>query len=153
MLAWFKKRKPLLPQAVQQAVAQAIAASERRSSGEIRVFVESHCAMVNPIHRCEEVFTQLKMHETKHRNGVLLYIAIKDRQFAIVGDQGIHEKIGGQQYWRTIADQMKQFFAAHQFQEGICYCVEAIGQELAQHYPLEANDNPNELPDEIVFGK
>lgn len=153
MLAWLKKRKPLLPQVVQDAVAQAIAASERMSSGEIRVFVESHCSMVNPIHRCEEVFTQLKMHETKHRNGVLLYIAIKDRQFAIVGDQGIHEKIGGQQYWRTIADQMKPFFAAHQFQEGICYCIEAIGQELALHYPLDANDNPNELPDEIVFGK
>lgn len=153
MFTWFRKRKALLPQAVQNAVAQAIAASERMSTGEIRVFVESHCSMLNPIHRCEEVFTQLNMHETKQRNGVLLYIAIKDKQFAIVGDQGIHEKIGGQAYWSKLAEQMKYYFKEQQFQEGICYCIETIGQELAQHYPLGAHDNPNELPDEIVFGK
>lgn len=153
MLSWFKKKKSLLPATVQAAVVQAIASAERNTSGEIRVFVESHCAMINPIHRCEEIFTQLKMHETIHRNGVLLYIAIKDRQFAIVGDQGIHNQIGGQQYWINLADQLSTYFKANQFQEGICYCVDAIGQQLTKFYPQEGSVNPNELPDEIVFGK
>jgi uncharacterized membrane protein len=153
MLSWFKKKKALLPQEVQDAVVQAIAASEKISSGEIRVFVESHCSMINPIHRCEEIFTQLEMHQTIHRNGVLLYIALKDRQFAIVGDQGIHEQIGGQQYWSKLAVQMKSYFKADQFKEGICYCIHDIGQQLAIYYPQVGSDNPNELPDEIVFGK
>lgn len=153
MLSWFKKKKALLPQEVQDAVVQAIAASEKISTGEIRVFVESHCSMMNPIHRCEEVFIQLNMHQTIQRNGVLLYIAIKDKQFAIVGDKGIHEKIGGQAYWSKLADQMKSYFKANQFKEGICYCIQSIGLELALHYPLGVNENPNELPDEIVFGK
>jgi uncharacterized membrane protein len=153
MLPFFRKNKTLLSQEIQDAVIASIAASEKRSSGEIRVYVESHCKMVNPIDRCEQIFEQLKMHETKERNGVLLYLALKDRQFAIVGDKGINEKVGGNSYWQYIAVQLKEHFKAGNIKEGICYCITEIGESLSKHYPEDGSENINELPDEIVFGK
>lgn len=153
MFSWFRKNKSLLSKEIQEAVVLAIAANEKKSRGEMRVYVESHCNMVNPIDRCEQIFVQLKMHETKERNGVLLYLAIKDRQFAIVGDEGINQKVGGNQYWDYIAMKLKEHFGAGNIKEGICYCIDEIGQSLGKYYPDNGNENMNELPDEIVFGK
>jgi uncharacterized membrane protein len=153
MFSWFRKNKSLLSKEIQDAVVSSIAACEKRSSGEIRVYVESHCKMVNPIHRCEEIFVQLKMHQTKEHNGVLLYLALKDKQFAIVGDIGINQKVGGNEYWEFIAVKLTEYFKAGQIKEGICYCVTEIGQSLSKYYPEDGSANPNELPDEIVFGK
>ena len=153
MFSFFRNNKALLSKEIQDAVVACIASTERRSSGEIRVYVESHCAMVNPIDRCAEIFEQLKMHETKERNGVLLYLAIKDRQFAIVGDKGINEKVGGNAYWNHIAETLKSHFKKGDIKEGICYCIVEIGQCLTKHYPEDGSENINELPDEIVFGK
>jgi uncharacterized membrane protein YgcG len=153
MFSWFRKNKSLLSKEIQDAVVAAIASSEKRSSGEIRVYVESHCNLVNPIDRCEQIFVQMKMHETKERNGVLLYLALQDRQFAIVGDQGINQKVGGNQYWEYIAAQLKEHFKAGNIKEGICYCITEIGQSLAKYFPENGAENINELPDEIVFGK
>jgi uncharacterized membrane protein len=153
MFSWFRKEKSLLSKDIQNAVVATIAASEKRSSGEIRVYVESHCEMVNPIDRCAAIFEQLEMHQTKERNGVLLYLALKDRQFAIVGDNGINQKVGGNEYWESIASKLKQYFKEGKIKEGICYCVAEIGQSLSTYYPEDGSDNINELPDEIVFGK
>ena len=153
MFSWFRKNKSLLSQDIQDAVVATIAASERRSSGEIRVYVESHCAMVNPIDRSAAIFEQINMHQTKERNGVLLYLALKDKQFAIVGDVGINQKVGGNDYWEAIASKLKTYFKSGQIKEGICYCVAEIGTSLAKHYPEDGSDNINELPNEIVFGK
>lgn len=149
----FFKNKPLLPRDVQEAVAAAIAATERLSTGEVRVYVESHCKLVNPIERCEQIFVQLKMHETAERNGVLLYLAIKDKQFAIAGDKGINDKVGGNKYWETKAEKLSSYLSKGYFKEGICSCVEEIGNSLALHFPDRGLENKNELPDEIVFGK
>ena len=145
--------KPLLPKDVQDAVAAAIAATERLSTGEIRVYVESHCSLVNTLERCEQIFVQLMMHETAERNGVLLYLAIKDKQFAIAGDKGINDKVGGNQYWETKAEQLKFYLSKGYYKEGICACVAEIGNSLALHFPDKGLDITNELPDEIVFGK
>ncbi|MES2478378.1 MAG: TPM domain-containing protein [Bacteroidota bacterium] len=153
MFSWFRKNKSLLSKEIQDAVIAAIASSEKRSSGEIRIYVESHCSLVNPIDRCEQIFVQMKMHETKERNGVLLYLALQDRQFAIVGDQGINQKVGGNQYWEYIATQLKEHFKAGNIKEGICYCITEIGQSLTKYFPDNGAENINELPDEIVFGK
>lgn len=152
MFSLFKKKR-LLPEDVQQAVAEAIAAAERLSTGEIRVYVESHCELVDPVKRCEEIFVQLKMHETDQRNGVLLYLAIKDKQFAIAGDKGINDKVGGNKYWEGKAEILKSYLGKGYFKEGICACVAAIGQSLMLHFPDQGLENKNELPDEIVFGK
>lgn len=152
MFSLFRK-KPLLSPEIQKAVAAAIAAAEQKTMGEIRVFVESHCALVDPLARCEEVFVQLNMHQTAERNGVLLYIALKDRQFAIAGDKGINDKVGGNAYWEQHAATLKSYLAKGYVQEAICNCVTAIGASLATHYPLTGGQNTNELPDEIVFGQ
>lgn len=153
MFSWFRKNKSLLSQDIQDAVIAAIAAAEKRSSGEIRVYVESHCAMVNPIDRSAAIFEQLNMHQTKERNGVLLYLALKDKQFAIVGDEGINQKVGGNDYWEFIAAKLKEHFKAGQIKKGICFCVTEIGMSLAKHYPEDGSVQINELPNEIVFGK
>jgi uncharacterized membrane protein len=153
MFSWFRKNKSLLSQDIQDAVIAAIAAAEKRSSGEIRVYVESHCAMVNPIDRSAAIFEQLNMHLTKERNGVLLYLALNDKQFAIVGDEGINQKVGGNDYWEFIATKLKEHFKAGQIKEGICFCVTEIGMSLAKHYPEDDSEQINELPNEIVFGK
>jgi uncharacterized membrane protein len=153
MFSWFRKNKSLLSQDIQDAVIATIAAAEKRSSGEIRVYVESHCAMVNPIDRSAAIFEQLNMHLTKERNGVLLYLALKDKQFAIVGDEGINQKVGGNNYWEFIASKLKEHFKAGQIKEGICFCVTEIGISLAKHYPEDSSAQINELPNEIVFGK
>lgn len=152
MFSLFRKKEPLLSKEIQDAVVACIAATELHSSGEIRVYVESHCSLVDPVKRCEEVFEQLKMHETKERNGVLLYLALNDRQFAIVGDKNINEKIGGNDYWQHIAVNLQAHFRAGKLKEGICYCITEIGLSLSKFYP-QNGDNKNELPDEIVFGK
>lgn len=148
----FFGKKPLLDKQVQEQVAACIADAERGTTGEIRVFVESHCAYVNPLERCAEVFAELGMHQTINRNGVLLYLAMKDKQFAIAGDSGINEKIGGNDYWQKAAHRLRDHLKEGLVAEGICLCVKDIGASLAAYFPHDGTDNPNELPDEIVFG-
>ncbi|MDT2405363.1 TPM domain-containing protein, partial [Enterococcus avium] len=76
------------------AIVAAIKEAEHRTSGEIRIYVEGRCYLVNPVHRAMEIFAELRMDKTAERNAVLLYIAMKDRQLAIYGDAGIHDKVG-----------------------------------------------------------
>lgn len=153
MFSFFNKKKSLLPESVCEAVAAAVKSAEQSTRGEIRVYVESHCPMVNPIDRCEQLFIQLEMHRTKEANGVLIYLALQDRQFAIVGDRGINMLVGGNAYWESRATEMKAALKRGDIQGGICDCVRAVGASLREYFPYIGGDNPNELPDEIVFGK
>ena len=88
-----KKQNWFTPQE-NEAIVNAIRAAEKRTSGEIRMFIESRCSYVDPVDRAIEVFFGLKMDKTEDRNGVVLYIAMKDHQLAVFGDKGIHEKVG-----------------------------------------------------------
>lgn len=142
-----------MSQEICDAVVATIASAETRSSGEIRVYVESHCELVNPILRCEQIFEQLEMHKTAERNGVLLYLALKDKQFGIVGDRGINQKVGGNDYWQQTAEMLKSHLQKGELKEGICAVVAAIGKTLAEHYPESDPNTINELPNEIVFGE
>lgn len=137
----------------QSLIVASIAAAEQSTTGEIRVYVESHCKHDNPIHRSEEVFTLLNMHQTEHRNGVLIYIALKDRKYAIAGDEGINKMVGGNEYWNAAAEQLLGFLRQDKIGLGISHCVTAIGKSLAQYFPDDGVNAKNELPDEIVFGK
>jgi uncharacterized membrane protein len=130
----------------------SIRAAEQRTSGEIRVFVESHCKFVDAIDRAKEIFYQLQMDKTKDRNGTLVYIAVKDRQAAIFGDEGIHEKVG-QKYWEDEITKMLMYFNHDSLAEGICQCVDDIGEALHHYFPYERQTDKNELPDDIVFGR
>jgi uncharacterized membrane protein len=148
---FFKKKKLLSPSEEEQIV-NAIRAAEKYTSGEVRVFVESKCRFVSPVDRAFEVFYGLKMEKTDDHNGVLIYIALKDRQLAIYGDEGIHKKVG-EEYWKNAVQKMLLHFNKENHVQGICEVITTVGQTLAKEFPYEPTDDKNELPDEIVFGK
>lgn len=135
-----------------QRIVTAIRESERLTSGEIRIYVESHCRFVDPVDRAVEIFYGLKMEKTTLRNGVLLYIAVKDHQLAIFGDEGIHQKVGDD-FWREEVKHILSEFNATHFCEGIIQIVTEVGDALKKHFPYNSHTDRNELPDEIVFGK
>ena len=135
----------------EERVVHAIRAAEKRTSGEIRVFVESRCRYVDPVDRAAEIFFALKMENTEDRNGVLIYIAMKDRQLAIFGDEGIHRAVGTEFWNREVAKILREFNAAH-YVDGIIEIIRDIGEVLTEKFPYEREDR-NELPDNIVFGQ
>ncbi len=145
------KKKEFFSEPEKARLVQAIRQAERVTSGEIRLYVESRCAFVNPLDRAAEVFTALGMTKTRLHNGVLLYVALVDKQFAILGDSGIHEKVG-QEFWQSAAAKLRSHFSRTEIVEGLEGCILEIGNSLCQHFPHQAGDE-NELPDDIVFGK
>lgn len=136
----------------QEMIQAAIADAEKRTSGEVRVYVESHCEYVNALDRAAELFHHLKMNETAQKNGVLVYIAMKDRQLAIYGDEAIHNK-AGQDFWNAEVKKMLTSFNKSNYAEGITQIVKEIGEVLSDYFPYNEAIDKNELPDEIVFGK
>jgi uncharacterized membrane protein len=152
MLGLFK-RKPVnyFSEEEKQLVTHAIEKAEHQTSGEVRVFIESHCKPANPVLRAKEVFQQLKMFATAERNGVLVYVAMKDKKLAVYGDEGIHTKVGDA-FWETEVAKMLQHFNKTNYAEGIAGIIHEIGVALATHFPYDEKGDTNELPDDIVFG-
>lgn len=148
----FFNKKRLLSVADEELVVNAIRAAEKYTSGEVRVYVESHCRFVDPVDRAIEVFYGLKMEQTDEHNGVLVYVALKDKQLAVYGDEGIHAKVG-KEFWQNAVKEMLQHFNKDNYVAGICETITTIGATLHKEFPYEPNDDKNELPDEIVFGK
>lgn len=149
----FSKPAPLLPQAVQDQVVAAIRTAEAGTTGELRVYVEKHCTYMDPLDRAREVFFELGMEKTERRNAVLVYIAIKDHQFAIFGDSEIYIKAGGPVFWEAAAGVLLRYLREGKTGDGLAACIEALGNALATHFPYDPAVPKNELPDEIVFGK
>ena len=152
MFSFLRKKKEFFTSAEKQQINGAILQAEHRTSGEVRVFVESKCSYVNAIDRAEEVFYHLAMQRTEQRNAVLVYIAMKDRQLAVFGDEGIHQKVGNQ-YWKEKVEGMITHFSRNNFSGAIVQTVKDIGEALHLHFPYDEHIDKNELPDEIVFGK
>ena len=148
----FRKKKEFFNADEKGRIVEAIHLAEHRTSGEIRVFVESHCSYMDAIDRATEVFFKLKMEKTIDRNGVLLYIAMKDHQLAVFGDESIHKKVGNE-YWNREVQKMISNFNDKNYAEGIREVVLDIGEALKNHFPFDKDTDKNELPDEIVFGK
>lgn len=146
-----RKKQHLTP-AQQEQLVKAIQASEKKTSGEIRVYIESKNYLVNPLERAAEVFFQLNMHHTRQRNGVLIYIAVKHREAAIFGDEGIHQQVG-QEFWNSQIRKMLEHFKAQELTEGIISCVSDVTAVLEKQFPYDPLLDTNELPDEVVFGK
>lgn len=151
LFPWQKQPEFFSPDEMERIVA-AIRSAEKRTSGEVRVYVESRCRFVDAIDRAAELFFQLKMDETDQRNGTLLYVAVKDHQVAVFGDEGIHQKVG-QQYWDAEVAKMLQLFRNEHLVDGMVACINDIGEALYQHFPYDRDTDKNELPDEIVFGR
>lgn len=143
--------KRFLTQTEANQLAEAVKRQEARSSGEIRIYIESHCPTINPSLRAQHIFTQLKMHHTQHHNGVLIYIAFRDHDFALLGDSAIYE-LAPKNFWAQQAKLLANHFHNHNHLNGLSHCIQAIGDLLQQHFPPQASPR-NELPDEIVFGR
>ncbi|HEV9036140.1 MAG TPA: TPM domain-containing protein [Puia sp.] len=146
------KRKPLFNEDQQQEITTAIRDAEKCTSGEIRVFIERHCRYMDPLDRALEVFAALQMERTAARNGVLVYVALKDRQLAVFGDRGIHEKVGVV-FWNQQVKTILSHFNNADYSHGIAAVVTEIGKALQQHFPYDPDTDKNELPDDIVFGR
>ncbi|TCJ18593.1 TPM domain-containing protein [Flaviaesturariibacter flavus] len=148
---WQKSKEFFSPDQQARLVA-AIRAAEQRTSGEVRVYVESHCKFVDAIDRARELFFELGMERTEARNATLLYVAVTDHQAAVFGDEGIHRKVG-QQYWQeTVAGMLHEFRHEH-LVEGMCLGIARLGEALHHFFPYDHETDKNELPDDIVFGK
>ena len=148
----WQKKKSFFTEEENRLVVKAIRHAEQRTSGEVRVFVESKCSWVDAIDRAAEIFFTLKMEQTEQRNAVLVYVAVKDRQLAVFGDEGIHTKVGTEFWNREVALMIKNF-NREDYATGISTCVKDIGERLHHHFPYDKETDKNELPDDIVFGK
>ncbi len=133
-------------------IVKAIRHAEMQTSGEVRVFIEKRCSWVDAIDRAKEIFFNLKMDKTELRNAVLIYVAIKDRQLAVFGDTGIHQKVGTA-YWEKQVLELLTSFNSNNYAEGISNCAIQIGNALKENFPFNRDTDKNELPDEIVFGR
>jgi uncharacterized membrane protein len=146
------KKKAFFSDAEQKVIVDAITAAEKETSGEVRIFVESKNAFVDPLDRAKEIFDKLHMQKTKHRNAVLLYIATDHRQLALLGDEGIYTALG-KGYWENAVNNMIAHFSGNNIVTGVEQCIKEIGQTLKEKFPFDPLEDKNELPNDIVFGK
>ncbi len=152
MFSLFRK-KDLLDRDDQERIVAAIRAAELGTTGELRVFIESHCTYMDAMDRAKEVFVNLGMVKTERRNAVIVYMALLDHQFAIFGDEEIYNRAGGPEFWSGAASHLKALLSEGKVVEGLVTCINELGAALAQHFPHDPAISRNELPDEIVFGK
>jgi uncharacterized membrane protein len=134
----------------QKLIVGAVKAAELNTSGEVRVHIEKRCKE-NVLDRAANVFAMLKMHKTKLRNGVLFYLSVEDRKFAILGDAGINARVP-QNFWEITKEAMLEHFKNGQLTEGLVKGITMAGDKLKEHFPYQ-KDDVNELSDEISFGK
>lgn len=151
LFSFFKKKEFFTPEE-KLRIVDAVRNAEKMTSGEVRVFVENRCSYMDAIDRAMEIFAELRMYETNDRNAVLVYIALKDKQLAIFGDEGIHQKLG-YEYWSDEVKKMISNFNRESYADAIKDVVTDIGEALTQHFPYNKESDKNELPDDIVFGK
>jgi uncharacterized membrane protein len=144
-------RRGLLKQIDVEKIREAIAAAEKKTSGEIRVSVAPFFwGRIRPV--AERAFRRLGMEETKQRNGILFFIVPARKRFVVLGDEGIHAKVG-QEFWDKIATAMADHFHKGEFSDGLVGGIVAAAEGLAAHFPYDAATDVNELPDDIDFGK
>ncbi|MCK1708447.1 MULTISPECIES: TPM domain-containing protein [unclassified Bradyrhizobium] len=149
---WRAKR--VFPQNVLERIGQAISQSEATHSGQIRFVVEG-ALDGRPLFRNQpareralDVFSQLRIWDTEHNNGVLIYLLLADRDVEIIADRGIDAKVGAEG-WESICRAMEAEFRSGQFERGVVRGIEAVSRELAKHFPPQG-PHRNELPDAPV---
>lgn len=144
-------RKGLLRAVDTERIRAAIRAAEQRTSGEIRVSVSRF--FWGDIERvADRAFARLGMTATRQRNAVLFFIVPSRRRFAVIGDEGIHAKVGPD-FWKTVADAVSTRFREGDFTGGLVRGIETVGEELAHHFPFDPATDVNELPDDVDFDR
>lgn len=131
-------------------ILDSIKEAEKATSGEIRVHIESSC-QEDVLDRASWIFNKLNMYKTADRNGVLFYLAVSDRKFAVIGDGGINA-IVSEGFWDEIKQLMEKYFSEGKFSEGLSQGILMTGAQLKINFPFSKNDI-NELSDEITFDK
>jgi uncharacterized membrane protein len=134
------------------AMADAVRAAEARTSAEIRVHLERRLhrwplGRPDALRRAVKVFAHLGMHLTAERHGVLIYLAVEDKKLAIVGDEGIHRRVGDA-YWQTVRDLMVAALRQGRALDAVLAGIAEVGRVLAQHFPRRPDDE-NELSDQV----
>jgi uncharacterized membrane protein len=143
------KVEDFLTIAEEQEIVEAIGKAEKDTSGEIRVHIEKENTIA-PLDRAMEVFRNLQMENTQERNGVIIYVAVKSKHFAIYGDKGINEKVGID-FWDSTKEIMQNHFKNGNFKQGLIDGILKAGEQLKTHFPFQDNDT-NELSNEISKG-
>ncbi len=131
-------------------IANAIRVAEMNTSGEIRVHIEKFCKG-DVLDQAAYVFEKLEMHKTQLRNGVLFYVAIEDKRFAILGDSGINQKVPSD-FWEKAKEIVLLNIKEGKLTEGLTKGILMAGEQLKEHFPY-MKDDKNELSDDISFGK
>jgi uncharacterized membrane protein len=134
----------------QAEIMASVKEAEKATSGEIRVHIETTCRE-DVLDRAAWIFSKLNMKKTAERNGVLFYLAVSDRKFAIIGDAGINAKVH-KDFWDEIKELMQDHFRQGKFTEGLSKGIIMAGNQLKKHFPYQ-KDDVNELPDDISFDK
>ena len=132
----------------QEQIRAAIKEAEEATSGEIRVHIETSLTG-DVLDRAAWIFKKIRMHETEKRNGVLFYIVVRNKQFAIIGDRGINAMVP-EDFWDETKNHLQKHFRNEKYTEGLAEAVLLAGQQLKEHFP-RMKDDINELPDEISF--
>jgi uncharacterized membrane protein len=132
-------------------VKRAIVDVEKGTSGEVRV---SLCPFFwGSVQRAaERAFTRLRMQQTRHRNGVLIFIEPSRHAFVVLGDVGIHQRVGDE-LWNRLVREISPYFRSGDLTSGVLHGIELIGNELARHFPPDPPGSPNELADEVDVGR
>ena len=147
----FRSRRMLMKKVDVDRVKKAIEDAERLTSGEVRVSVAP--IFWGPVRRvAERAFERLGMHRTKDRNGILFFVVPARKRFVVLGDAGIHDKVG-QDFWEGVAAIMSGHFRKGEFTEGLVRGIGEAGAKLAAHFPYDRGADVNELPDDVDFGK
>jgi len=138
-----------LTEAEEQRIVEAIRDAEIATSGEVRVHIERK-SPVDIIERAKEVFYFLKMENTKDKNGILFYVAVDDKKFAIIGDEGI-DKVVPENFWKSVTHTVTSEFAKGERVNGLVLGILEAGQKLQHYFPYQKDDK-NELSNEISKG-
>ena len=131
-------------------IKEAIESAERRTSGEI-------CVSVAPFFwgsvekAADKAFVRMGITRTIHRNGVLIFVVPSRRKFVVLGDGGIHERVG-QEFWNRVAAALSEKFRRGDFTGGLVHGIQEVGEQLAAHFPYDPETDKDELPDDVDFG-
>lgn len=145
-----KKAKDFFTKEQREDIRQAVLNAELDTSGEIRVHIETSCKG-EVLDRAAFLFDKMGMHKTAKRNGVLFYLAVKHRRFAVLGDKGINSVVP-EDFWDDVKHLLLNHFREEKFTEGLIEGISLVGNKLKDHFPYQTDD-VNELSDDISFGK
>ena len=144
------RTKEFLDKLDHDRIVQAIREAEAKTSAEIRIYIQRGELKGDPLAAGQRRFHKLRMHKTRERNAVLIFVAPRAHKFAVIGDEAIHQKCG-ETYWQRVVDLMREHFRGERFSDAMVDAIRDIGRVLAEHFPKRSTSS-DELPNEIVEG-